>query len=74
MLNLFATRSIDLPRELAEQLQAEAKRHRTSVPELLAGWLEDCSDGRDAAKRSAALASGKAKAIPAAEVYAKISI
>ena len=73
-LTTGATRSIELPSEVADMLQAEAKRSHKSVGEFIAQWLEDQADGRDAAKRWKSLESGKTKAIPAAEVYAKLGI
>lgn len=77
MFNIFATantRTIELPIEVADQLQAEAKRNRKTVAEYVAQWLEDQADGREAAKRLKAIESGKTKAIPAAEVYARHAI
>ena len=66
------TRTIELPEELADMLQAEAKRSRKSVAAYLTQWLEDQIDGRIAAKRLKDLKSGKTKGIPAEEVFAEL--
>ena len=68
------TRTIELPEELADLLQAEAKRSRKSVSAYVAQWLQDQADGRLAAKRLKALESGKTKGIPAAQVYAELGL
>ena len=77
MLKLSAsasTRSIELPAELADQLQAEARRSRKSLVAYLQEQIEDQIDGREAAKRLKSLRSGKTKAIPAEQVYADLGI
>lgn len=77
MLKLSAsasTRSIELPAELADQLQAEARRNRKSLVAYLQEQIEDQIDGREAAKRLKSLRSGKTKAIPAEQVYADLGI
>ena len=77
MLKLSAsasTRSIELPAELADRLQAEARRNRKSLVAYLQEQIEDQIDGREAAKRLKSLRSGKTKAIPAEQVYADLGI
>lgn len=77
MLNILATantQSIELPTEVAQQLQAEAKRSRKSVAEYLAQWLEDQADGREATKIMKRVKDGKETASPADEVYARLGI
>jgi hypothetical protein len=69
-----STEFVELPTEVAGLLKAEAKRSRKSVAQIVLQWLEDQSDGREAAKRMQDLKSGKTKAIPADEVYARLGI
>jgi hypothetical protein len=66
--------SLPLPADLVHQLNKEAKVSKKTVTELIRQWLEDQSDGREAAKRSKLMKAGKTKAIPAADVYAKLGL
>jgi hypothetical protein len=68
------TETIELPQEVAGLLKSEAQRSKLSIAEYLMQWLEDQVDGREAARRSKLLKSGKTKAIPAQEVYADLGI
>ncbi len=66
--------SLPLPADLVHQLIKEAKVSKKTVTELIRQWLEDQSDGREVVKRSKLMKAGKTKAIPAAEVYAKLGL
>ena len=68
------TEAIQLPQEVAAKLKAEAKKSRLSVPEFIMQWLEEQADIREATKRLHDLKSGKTKAIPAEEVYARLGL
>ena len=68
------TRTIELPTELADQLQAEARRSRKSVVGYVRELIEDQVDGREAAKVMKRIKDGKEKAHPADEVYARLGI
>ena len=69
-----STEFVELPVEVAGLLKAEAKRNRKSIAELMMQWLEDQADGREAARRLKDLKTGKTKAIPAEDVYARHEI
>ena len=68
------TVTLQLPADVADLLQKEAKRHRKSISRYVAEWLEDQRDGREAAKRWKDVESGKTKLIPAEEVYKKLGL
>jgi predicted DNA-binding protein len=70
-MNTIATKTIELPEELAAMLQAEAKRSRKTIAQYVAQWLEDQQDGREAAKVIKRIKEGKEKVYPAAEVWAR---
>jgi len=72
--NPQSTEFVELPAEVAGLLKAEAKRSRKTVAAFVMQWLEDQADGREAARRMQDLKSGKTKAIPAEEVYARLGI
>lgn len=44
------TATVELPAEVADLLQKEAKRHRKSIARYVAEWLEDQADARTADK------------------------
>lgn len=73
-INDPATETIELPTEVAGMLKAEAKKSRLSIPEFIMQWLEDQADARVALKRLKDLESGKTKAVPAKDVYARLGI
>lgn len=69
-----ATKTIELPENIASMLQAEAKRSRKSIAQYVAQWLQDQADGREAARVMQRIKEGKEKAISAEEVYAQLGI
>ncbi len=71
---LASTRTIELPADVADQLQAEARRSRKSVVSYVRELIEDQVDGRAAAKVMKRIRAGKEKAHPADEVYARLGI
>lgn len=66
--------SIELPAEIAAMLKAEARRSRKSIAAIIANWLQDQADAREADRRWKNLQSGKTKAVPAEEVYKRLGI
>jgi len=66
--------SLALPADLVQQLEREAKASKKTVTQLIGEWLEDQRDGREAMKVLKRIKDGKEKAIPAAEVYARLGI
>ena len=68
------TISLDLPEDVANMLQKEAKAHRKPVATYLREWLEDQADAREAARRWKDIQSGKTKTIPDEEVYKRLGI
>ncbi len=69
-----ATETIELPAAVAHMLKLEAQNARMSISEIICQWLEDQEDGREAARRMKLLKSGRTKAVPAADVYARLGI
>lgn len=69
-----STEFVELPVEVADLLKAEAKRSHQSIAEFMMQWLEDQADGREATQRMKDLKTGKTKAIPAEDVYARLGI
>ena len=68
------TVSVDLPKDLANMLQKQARAHRKPVAAYLREWLEDQADAREATRRWKDIQSGKTKTIPAEEVYKRLGI
>lgn len=68
------TETIELPVAVAAMLKLEAQYSKMSIAEYIRQWLEDQADGREAARISRRMKSGKEKRIPAAEVYARLGI
>ena len=69
-----STAVVELPVEVVAMLKAEARAHRKSIAQVMMDWLEEQADIREATKRLKDLKSGKTKAIPAEEVYARLGI
>lgn len=65
---------IELPEPVADMLEKEAKRSRKPVANLMAQWLQDQHDGREAMKVLKRIKEGKEKTYPAAEVWARHGI
>ena len=68
------TVSVDLPEDVANMLQKEAKAHRKPIATYLREWLENQADAREAARRWKNIESGNTKPIPANEVYKRLGI
>ena len=66
--------SIELPAEIAAMLKAEARRRRISIATIIADWLQDQADAREADRRWKSLQNGKTKAVPAEDVYKRLGI
>ena len=66
--------AIEIPVNLAKMLKAEARRRRKSVAAVIAGWLEDQADAREASRIMRRIAAGRERVIPAEEVYARLGI
>ena len=69
-----AMETIELPAAVVAMLKLEAQYSKMSIAEYIRQWLEDQADGREAARRMKMLKNGTTKAIPAAEVYARLGI
>jgi len=66
--------SIELPVEIAAMLKAEARRSRKSIAAIIANWLQDQADAREAERRWKSLRSGKTKAVAPEDVYKRLGI
>jgi hypothetical protein len=65
---------LELPAPLVVELKREARRSHKTLDRLIAGFLEDVADARDAeAAYRKHLKSGR-KAVPAGKVYADLGL
>lgn len=69
-----STVSIELPSDVAQLLKDQARRNRKSIAAIIAEWLQDQADAREADRRWKSLQSGKTKAVTSDQVYQRLGI